>query len=216
MWLSRIEPDPRSREARRDLADPYQMHASLCRAFAPPSYKAPPNEFLWRQETARNQQHPHILVQSKSLPDWGGLNVPGWLARVDPPLDLSSRLRLDAVGAGARFRFRLRANPSVCRGGKRVGFRRLTEQLEWLRRKADLHGFHVAHQEDGEGMCARVSEEQMVIGKQHGGNRIQVFAVLFDGVLVVRERDRFVEAIRSGIGHGKAVGLGLLSVSPLA
>lgn len=215
MWLSRIEPDPRNREARRDLADPYQMHSSLCRAFAPPSHKAPPNEFLWRQETRRSQ-HPHILVQSKSLPDWGGLNVPGWLGRVDPPLDLNSRLRLDAVGAGVRFRFRLRANPCVCRGGKRVAFRRLTEQLDWLRRKADLHGFNVAQQEGGESMCARVSEEQMVIGRQHAGNLIQVFAVLFDGVLVVHDRERFVGAVRSGIGHGKAVGLGLLSISPLA
>jgi CRISPR system Cascade subunit CasE len=39
--------------------------------------------------------------------------------------------------------------------------------------------------------------------------------VLFDGYLVVNDPDPFREALQRGIGHGRALGLGLLSVVPI-
>lgn len=45
MLLHRIHLNPRCREAHRDIADPYQLHASLCRAFFPPEQKCPAGEF---------------------------------------------------------------------------------------------------------------------------------------------------------------------------
>ena len=41
MFLHRIHLDPRCREARRDLADPYQLHSTLCRAFSEPDCEVP-------------------------------------------------------------------------------------------------------------------------------------------------------------------------------
>lgn len=46
MFLHRIHLDPRCREARRDLSDPYQLHSTLCRAFSTPDKKCPEGEFL--------------------------------------------------------------------------------------------------------------------------------------------------------------------------
>ena len=40
MFLHRIHLDPRCREARRDLSDPYQLHSTLCRAFCEPAENA--------------------------------------------------------------------------------------------------------------------------------------------------------------------------------
>jgi CRISPR system Cascade subunit CasE len=62
----------------------------------------------------------------------------------------------------------------------------------------------------------RISQEQMLRGNQHSGNGIRVFSVLYDGFLTVTDPGRFGEALRTGIGHGKAMGLGLLSAVPSA
>lgn len=39
--------------------------------------------------------------------------------------------------------------------------------------------------------------------------------MLYDGIFSVTELDKFKEALRTGIGHGKVMGLGLLSVVPI-
>jgi CRISPR system Cascade subunit CasE len=51
---------------------------------------------------------------------------------------------------------------------------------------------------------------------QHSCHAIQILSVLYDGILTVIEPDGFRDALQTGIGHGKAMGLGLLSVAPIA
>lgn len=221
MLLHRIHLDPRCREARRDLADPYQLHATLCRAFSPPETKCPAGAVLWRVEPeSDSERNPRVLVQSELSPEWDRIGVPGWLTRADAAIDLNVRLRLDELQPGQRFRFRLRANPCVTRNGKRLGLMRLPEQEAWLVRKGGLHGFSLSHKALGGTIESsqlridvRVSQEQMIGGRQHDGNGIRIYSVLYDGVLTVTDSTAFVAGLRSGIGHGKALGLGLLSVA---
>lgn len=223
MWLHRIHLDPRCREARRDLADPYQLHSTLCRAFSTPDKKCPENTFLWRLEPEADPAGcPRILVQSRVMADWEAIGIDGWLLDADAPINLMERLKLNEVRAGQRFRFRLRANPSVTRNGKRQGLLHQEEQEHWLVRKEELHGFSLPRivsfdfSESSPERCdVQVSHEQMLSGKQHSGNAIRVYSVLFNGVLSVSDPDAFRVAIESGIGHGKALGLGLLSVVPV-
>lgn len=56
----------------------------------------------------------------------------------------------------------------------------------------------------------------MIRGEQHGGNGIRIDSVLYDGVLTVVDPDTLGAALQTGIGHGKVMGLGLLSVAPIA
>lgn len=222
MFLHRIHLDPRCREARRDLSDPYQLHSTLCRAFSTPNKKCPEGEFLWRLEPETDPAGcPRILVQGKSVPDWAGIGVQGWLANADSAIDLTLRLKLDLLKAGQRFRFRLRANPCETREGKRLGLLRTDEQEAWLERKGKQHGFALPKlasfdfsESPQERIDVRISQEQMLRGKQHTGNGIRIYSVLYDGILVVTEPDSFRAALQIGIGHGKAMGLGLLSVAP--
>ncbi len=220
MFLHRIHLDLRCREARRDLYDPYQLHSTLCRAFSTPDRKCPEGEFLWRLEPETDPTGcPRILVQSKSMPDWTGIGVQGWLANADSGIDLKERLKLDSLKAGQRFRFRLRANPCVTREGKRQGLLRTDEQEAWLERKGKQNGFALPQlasfdfsEAPQERIDVRISQEQMLRGKQHTGNGIRIYSALYDGILMVTEPDNFRTALQSGIGHGKAMGLGLLSV----
>ncbi|MFH1980372.1 MAG: type I-E CRISPR-associated protein Cas6/Cse3/CasE [Pseudomonadota bacterium] len=223
MYLHRIHLDPRSKEARRDLADPYQLHSTLCRAFCPPDQRCFEGLFLWRLEPETDPFGlPRILVQSRSIPDWEGIGVKGWLAKADPPVDLEKRLDCEVFSSGMMFRFRLRANPCVCRNGKRIGLLKLTEQESWILRKGDLHGFSLPGAASFDlsepaqpRVDVRISHPQMLQGRQHSGNGIRVFSVLYDGFLSITKADRFREALRKGIGHGKSMGLGLLSLAPV-
>ena len=223
MFLHRIHLNPRCREVRRDLSDPYELHSTLCRAFSVAEKKCPVGEFLWRFEPeADSYGFPRILVQSKSIPDWAGINVNGWLAKADPAIDLKDRLKLDLLKEGQRLRFRLRANPCVTRNGKRLGLFRLVEQETWIKRKAQQHGFSLPHSvsfdfsEPSQGSIdVRISQEQMLRGNQRSGNAVRIFSVLYDGMLTVTSPDKFRHALENGIGHGKVMGLGLLSVVPI-
>ncbi len=224
MFLHRIHLDPRCKEARRDLADPYQLHSTLCRAFSKPDIKCPKGEFLWRLEPESDSNGcPRILVQGRTVPDWAGIGVKGWLASSDKGVDLNNRLKLDSLKAGQRFRFRLRANPCVTRNGKRLGLLKLEDQEAWIVRKATQHGFSLPHlasfdlpESTQKRPDVRVSQEQMLRGNQHSGNPVRIYSVLYDGILTVTEPDKFTGALQTGIGHGKVMGLGLLSVVPLA
>ena len=223
MFLHRIYLDPSCREARRDLADPYQLHSTLCRAFCAPDQKCPEGEILWRLEPeAASIGWPHILVQSRSMPNWAGIGVKRWLVEADPPIDLRSRLNLDSLQTGQRFRFRLRANPCVTRNGKRLGLLRLEEQEQWIQRKGERHGFLLPKlskldlsEDFQQRIDVRISQEQMLRGNKRSGHVLKIFSVLYDGYLTVTESDKFKNVLHTGIGHGKVMGLGLLSVTPI-
>ncbi|MBZ5538404.1 MAG: type I-E CRISPR-associated protein Cas6/Cse3/CasE [Acidobacteriia bacterium] len=224
MFLHRIHLDPRCREARRDLADPYQLHSTLCRAFSKPDTKCPEGQFLWRLEPEIDPTGcPRILLQSRTMPDWTGIGVKGWLANADPAIDLNERLKINSFRVGHRFRFRLRANPCVTRNGKRLGLLRLEEQETWVKRKGQQHGFSLPQsasfdlsESPQERVDVRISQEQMLRGNQHSSNAIEIFSVLYDGILTITDPDNFRMVLQLGIGHGKVMGLGLLSVARVA
>lgn len=224
MFLSRIHLDLRCKDARRDLANPYQLHSTLCRAFSPPETKCPQGTFLWRLEPETNASgYPRILVQSRKKPDWDSITVKGWLADADTSINLTERLKLDSLQAEQRFRFRLRANPCVTRNGKRLGLLKQEDQEQWLVRKGEQHGFSLPallsfdySVAEADRVDVRISQEQMLKDRQHSDNSIHVFSVLYDGMLTVTEPEIFRKALQGGIGHGKVMGLGMLSLVPVA
>lgn len=228
MWLHRVTVNPRNKGARRDLADPYQMHATLCRAFFPPDAPCPSGALLWRLEPEADMEgRPRVLIQANATPTWSALHESDWLASIEPGINLVQKLGLGSLATGQTFRFRLRANPTKTTKGKRVGLIGFDAQLDWLKRKSEQHGFLLPEPDSADFFefvestlgqrypDVRVSQEQMLTGRKHDGVTIRVFSVQYDGRLIVRDPYRFRAALESGIGHGKVLGQGMLSVIPL-
>jgi len=202
MHLSRLTLEPRSAQARRDLSDAYEMHRTLARAFVADA-QSQPARFLWRLEAGGNAwATPVVLVQAAVEADWSVVQaLPNYLQR---PIE-HKRLALEEwVEKGVRCRFRLQANPTVTRQGKRLGLAGEGEQLAWLNRQGERHGFSVE--------AALVTASDVLVGRQ-GEGRISVQRVCFEGLLQVQSLDAFSRALTAGIGPAKAFGCGLLSVA---
>lgn len=219
MYLSRLLLDARSREVQREIANPYEMHRTVLRGFPTP---LPSGErVLFRLETSARGGVPVLLVQSMERPDWGHLDVLGedyLLGDGALPADeenpavkeLAIKLRADQLLA-----FRLRANPTMkeshpgTRQGRRVGLYRDEDQIEWLRRKLSDAGAQLLDARSGPGETVRA-------WLNHDGKPYQLtlLSVPFDGVLRIRDPERLIHAMETGIGSGKGLGFGLLSLAP--
>lgn len=204
MYLSKLTLDARHPQARRDLSDAYEMHRTLARAFSPDS-ETVPARFLWRLERrADHQPSSVVLVQSAQPANWSNLDsLPGYADEILP----NKALDLEAlIQSGARYRFRLLANPTVTRAGKRYGLTREHEQLDWITRQGERHGFSVLG-------CVRGADERLTVRQGRTGNRIILHTALFEGILQVVSTQSLRLGVLNGFGHGKALGLGMLSLA---
>lgn len=207
MFLSKLVLDPTHPQARRDLANAYEMHRTLSRVFAD-SIDSPPVRFLWRLEHGGDrspEEGATVLLQSATAGCWQRLQEePGYIRTLypDKPVPVEQLLEADRC-----YVFRLVCNPTVTRAGKRYGLMREEEQLGWLVLQGQQHGFTSLHTRIGR--SERVSYQQ-----GRSGRRITLQVVQFDGLLRVDNPERVGSALIKGIGHAKALGLGMLSVAP--
>lgn len=218
MYLTRLRLDPASPAVQRDLRDPQELHRTVMSAF--PNQEEAGVEaraffsVLHRLEFDRRTGQVLLYVQSKAAPDWSSLPSGYDLAEagVKPVGGL-----YDRIGVGQVLRFRLRANPTrkvdtksgpdgVRRNGRRVPLNGVEAQVVWLARKAEQHGFTLVQATvAATGTTERV--HSYTTGRTFQG-------VLYEGRLVVRDPERFREALAGGVGPGKAFGFGLLTVAP--
>ena len=207
MYLSQLILDPRARVVLEDLADPYQLHRTVMSGF---SQELPTNErVLYRLDMQRSEPQLSILVQSHTLPNWDVLSQRGYLLR---PAAIKA-LTLQPT-AGQVFWFRLAANPTKRlraegkNDGARIGLVREEDQLTWLNRKGEQHGFQVLATQTTK--IVQADGWKFEKGQNH---RIRQHAVRFDGRLQVTDVETFTRALENGIGSGKGFGFGLLSLA---
>jgi CRISPR system Cascade subunit CasE len=213
MYLSRLILNPRSRAAQRELANPYELHRTLMRAY--PEDLPDSERVLFRTETDPRSGVPTVLVQSQTEPDWSDLTTwqdyllpePQW-----PPAVFSNPATKEfdlPLQRGQRLAFRLRANPTVKREGSRHGLYKEEDQRAWLARKGRRGGFDVLR-------LTVIKEGNAYAWIRRNGNtrKLTHFAVRFDGVLEVIEPHVLRETVADGIGPAKGFGFGLLSLAP--
>lgn len=209
--------DPnRPRPGRMWISNPYRVHQRVCMAFphaAAPEAQAPRgprHSVLFRIEDGPILR---VLVQSSAPPQWmAAFENADFLLAASPETN-----SIDAdFEPGDRFRFMLRANPTVKRkrpgkaNGARVPLVDTEAQQAWLRRKADAGGFAP----DWETLRiaprgGQVSRRSRMKDK----NPHTHYMVDYAGVLSVREPAAFKHALLAGVGPAKAYGCGLLSLA---
>lgn len=224
MYLSRLILNPGLRQVQRELADPYEMHRTICHAFPDANFKEnEPSGILYRVELHPRTEIPTLLVQSQNQPDWSFLLADRRAYLLDEaslPLGVENPAWKEMtlqVRDGQALAFRLRANPTVKKGregkkqGRRVGIFREEDQFEWLKRKLEFAGAAL--------VSANAANSQLLRGKlfteREDEKRMRFLSVQFDGILTVREPDKLHAALQSGIGSGKGLGFGLLSLAPV-
>ncbi len=186
--------------ARRDIANPYEMHSTLMRLVDAGSGRP-----LWRLERSKDHERPPVvLIQTESSPDASALRgaSPSYL------LEFCSRENrlLSRVKTGDVLNFRLRANPTVTRERKRHGLERIEDQLSWLERQVKGAGAKL--------IWAQTSDSGKVRFARRGSKRpIVLMGVTFDGQLEVVEPEALRAAVKAGIGPGKALGFGLMTLA---
>ncbi|MDL2344054.1 type I-E CRISPR-associated protein Cas6/Cse3/CasE [Deinococcus sp. MIMF12] len=207
LHLSRLTFDDRDRRTARDLASPYALHQTLRWAFPGAGVESAPlpdgERLLWRQEDRAT-----LLVQSLAPPDWDALNArhPGSLRAWEvKTVDLTP-----ALTAGRPLRFRLRANVTVRKLDERGRSRRHAlrgphEQLGWLDRQGERHGFEV---------LVADTVHSGTVKTRKGAQTLTLHTVTFEGVLRVTNPSALLNAVCGGLGHAKALGCGLLSLGP--
>jgi CRISPR system Cascade subunit CasE len=222
MYLSQLILNPRRREVRRDLASPYELHRTLLRAF--PSQEAGgAGRVLFRVEPSGNNSPPVVLVQSAKRPDW--LQLPTDYAHVQPVKDVLYAAA-DAIAAtvtnsrasvlvelrrGDVLRFRMNANPTVKRDGKRHALWQEADQIAWLIRKGAASGFTVSESSVTVAPVGRLDSRR----SERSNGRVATVshhAVRFEGMLQVVDPALLVVALENGVGSAKGFGFGLLSV----
>jgi CRISPR system Cascade subunit CasE len=229
MYLSRLILNPRSRQVQHELADPYELHRTISRAFPDGVFKAErtgdnATNILFRVDVHPRTRVPTLLVQSRQQPKWDFLSTGKkdyLLGENDLPLDMENpaikEMNLQ-LHEGQVLAFRLRANPTFKKttekedGQKhkaRLGIFKEEDQQKWLERKLESAGAAL--------VSVSIVNEQFTRGKlfieKEKEKRMNFLSVQFDGVLQVRKPDELASTIFTGFGSAKGLGFGLLSLA---
>ncbi|MBI1878241.1 MAG: type I-E CRISPR-associated protein Cas6/Cse3/CasE [Chloroflexi bacterium] len=216
MYLSQLTLNPRSRQVRSEVSQPYELHRTLMRAF-PAIDQGGPGRVLFRLESQADvgQAGFKVLVQSDQEPNWAWLdNTSHYLLPSLDPNPASKRFE-PVFQPGQRFYFRLRANPTKrllrddpereLKKGQRLGLYKEEEQRDWLARKAEQGSFAL--------LGVTVTAEGKIGGKTKERHDLALLAVRFEGLLQVTGPAQFSQTLQEGIGSGKGLGFGLLSLA---
>ena len=206
MYLSLLKLNPRSRKAMVEVTRPYELHRSLMHAF-PDNKEGGPGRVLLRLDIDHKNGDISVLVQSEKEPDWTALDGSEGFFLEQPRYKAFD----PAVAMGQVLYFRLRANPTIKRNGKRLGILRDEEQAAWLERKGRESGFEVVSLTVvPEGIAHDKMTNRM--GSPHD---LSLLSARFEGLLRVTDPHVFRQTIERGIGSAKGLGFGLLSIAPL-
>jgi CRISPR system Cascade subunit CasE len=217
VYLTKLTLNVSSREFRRDFANIHDMHRTVMSAYPDPDDDTPARQahaVLWRLDTTHTGYIQHI--QSRTKPDWNEL-PPHYLIR--PAETKSLQPVLDAIRPGRKLAFRLLANatkdtrPTRTKGETvRVAHHTPEDQIAWLARKGEQHGFVIPTTHTGTPDVAP-SPVPRITGKKKETGTITIDAVRFDGHLIITDTDTFTNALTTGIGRAKPYGCGLLSLA---
>ena len=200
MYLTQLSLNRLDRKTMKMLTDVYKLHQTILQGFS--AYQNC-DRVLFRVEPEERNALVSVLIQSTLEPDWSlfkGIN--------QGVVSVKTKEFSPQLLPGDFLRFRLRANPTVCREGKRYGLIRDESLREWLTKKEAKIGAKF--------IDIVSMDEGYINGNKNDGqtrHRVNLKVARFEGVVRVTSPDFFVHALKNGIGPAKAFGCGLLSIA---
>lgn len=211
MYLSRAVLDANRRETMDALGSPQKLHGAIERSFDERQRN------LWRIDWLNDICY--LLLLSEKTPDmkqllnqFGEINSPKyWETKVYDKL-------LNKLEIGQSWRFRLCGNPvqsSTVEKNPKTGrgkvYAHVTceQQKKWLIGKANSCGFSLSEESFG------VIQNKWLKFHKGGESRrpVSLHTVIFEGLLTITDLELFRQALKTGIGRGKAYGCGLLTIT---
>lgn len=222
-YLTRMEINPRRREARRYLGSPQVMHAAVEAAF---SARESGERRLWRID--RVGEAVWLYIVSTSRPDLthvmeaiGRPATSSWETKEYGPF-------LDRLGNGQVWGFRLTANPTHSgrkrpgsRDTQRFGHLTASQQEQWLAARLGRWGASSVTQvnedasRDTAGSFSVVGREvvQFTHGHEARRSRVTLTRASYEGLLQITDAQKLRSALVEGMGHAKAYGCGLMTLA---
>lgn len=160
---------------------------------------------LFRIEKYLKSHSPSVLIQSPLCPNWYFLLKDKDYLASDP---VFKQFEYPTFQEGNAYIYRLFGNPTKKIDGKRVGMYQDEKIYKWLERKAELSGFKLIQ--------AYINRKEKVIASSNKKAKLMTFqGIQFEGTLQVLYPNKFQNALKNGIGSGKSLGFGLLTISKI-
>ncbi len=207
MILSQLHLPLTNKRTMTFLANPDWQHRTLLLAFPSGSVEEIGTVRFRVEPLPRDtdQDTVTVLVQSEAQPDWVSERL---AERLNILESKQSSITWEGLRSGQMLRFRLRANPTVKRNGKRWPIVKDEELSAWLTRKLETGGSSL--------LDVTIIPEGKLVGKRRGESPAKTFhSIRFEGSLQVNDVSQFKELLACGIGSAKGFGFGLLSVAPI-
>ncbi|WP_082629906.1 type I-E CRISPR-associated protein Cas6/Cse3/CasE [Olsenella massiliensis] len=226
MYISRVPLNVARPNTLRLVASSYFVHAAVEHCFPPTARRLDEKgRVLWRIDAnPKDKDSLWLYVVSPERPDFTHVaDQYGWPAAAPGETKDYSPL-LGKIAQGQSWQFRLKANPTRLvrtdkgkRPNEKVvgtiqGHATEAQQVDWLRRQGNVHGFELAVWEDAMPYVTVTQRRKERFSRQ--GSTVTISTAVFDGVLTVTDASAFARALCQGVGRSKSFGCGLLTIAP--
>lgn len=208
MFLSRIKLDTANKYTQIALVSPNKIHGAIEDSFPRMEDRSKGGRNLWRIDCFHGETY--LLLLSEDEPNFEKI-VRQFCKNADDVEIKNYDVLFERITNGSAWRFRLVANPTKsikCDGqrGKIVAHITPSHQMNWLKKQSEKCGFEILDEHTS------VTASGWKIFKKKNEREIRLMEAAFEGILIVKDTDTFINTLKCGIGREKAYGMGLLTI----
>ncbi len=192
MYISKVLIDAKIPAVRHDLNSPDMLYNTIkaMTGDSKPVYRIE-NVPLYKTDFIQP-----VVVVSESKPDIRKSGKPSAYFKRIETLEYAIPAR-----EGMVYKFFMKANPSVKIFFKEYDVDTDEARLKWLETECSPDGFEI--------IDCKCSDDGYIISRE---NSKKIASVIYEGALKIYDKNKFTSALYKGIGRGRSLGLGLLSV----